>query len=108
MELKEIIKLQEEFTKEAFPEFWNFKNENDFLYALLYFSNALCGESGELANLVKKIVRDKIYRNLEINFEEYKEKIKEEIADVFIYIINLSVLLNIDLEKAFLRKFRYK
>ena len=40
----------------------------------------------------------------EINEEKLKEKIENEIADIFLYLVRFSDLANIDLEKSALRK----
>lgn len=51
---------------------------------------ALCGEAGELANVVKKIVRGTHKRNL------MQPNLEEEAMGVFIYLCNIFHLLNID------------
>ena len=51
--------------------------KNDSCYNLLYASNALCGESGEFANFVKKYYRDGTAYNLDM---------KKELFDVLWYI----------------------
>jgi NTP pyrophosphatase (non-canonical NTP hydrolase) len=102
MDVKEIMKIQEEFQKEAFPDFWNIKNEEDFYNKLLYLGVALSGEVGEFNNLVKKLYRSKIFKKE--NIENIDEKIREEFADIFIYLLLIAMLLNIDIEKEFLKK----
>jgi len=63
---------------------------------LIYWSNAIAGEAGELCNLVKKHYRDGDYQY---------EAMKEEIADIFIYIaITARDILKFDLEAAVLSK----
>lgn len=57
---------------------------------------AIAGEAGELANFLKKRVRDGV---------DNKEEIAKEMADVIIYIDLLSSLLNIDLPAAIRGKF---
>jgi NTP pyrophosphatase (non-canonical NTP hydrolase) len=47
---------------------------------------AMCGEAGEVANLVKKIVRGSI------TFEDVYLELPEEIIDVLIYLCNLMGL----------------
>lgn len=58
-----------------------------------FFALELCGESGELANLEKKIWRDP---TKEIEFD----KLSDEAADVFIALMNYCNSRNIQLEDA--------
>lgn len=102
MDIKDIVKIQEEFTKKAFPKFWDIKNEEDYLNRLLFLSVALSGEVGEYNNLVKKLYRSKFFKEEKI--ENINEKIREEFVDIFIYLLNIAILLNIDIEKEFIRK----
>ncbi len=55
---------------------------NNFIYPTL----GLAGESGEVVEKVKKIVRD----NENVVSEEKKEEIKKELGDVLWYIARLS------------------
>jgi NTP pyrophosphatase (non-canonical NTP hydrolase) len=58
---------------------------------LSFLALAICGEAGELANLVKKAWRgDEVDPNA----------IRDEIADVRIYLEHLTRLLDIDLDQA--------
>jgi len=63
---------------------------NNFIYPTL----GLCGESGEVAEKIKKIIRDK---NGQLTTET-KGKLKKELGDVFWYLANLATELNISLE----------
>ncbi len=64
---------------------------------LSYWGCALAGEVGELCNLIKKIERDDIPIDL--------EKIRLELADIFIYVAIMSRdVFKIDLEQAILDK----
>jgi NTP pyrophosphatase (non-canonical NTP hydrolase) len=58
---------------------------------LSFLALAICGEAGELANLVKKL-----WRGDEVD----RDKIRDEIADIRIYLEHLSRHLDIDLDKA--------
>jgi NTP pyrophosphatase (non-canonical NTP hydrolase) len=64
------------------------------------------GEIGEFANLVKKINLQMDYKNGMSVEELGKEEtaLQEELVDTFIYLIRLSKLVKVDLEKAFLAK----
>lgn len=80
MDLKELMSKVENFGK------------ND----LIYWSNALAGEVGELCNLVKKQYRDGTFLEVEM---------AEELADVFIYVVLMARdILKIDLEAEILNK----
>jgi NTP pyrophosphatase (non-canonical NTP hydrolase) len=58
---------------------------------LNFLALAICGEAGELANLVKKA-----WRGDEID----REQLQSEIADIRIYLEHISRHLDIDLDKA--------
>jgi NTP pyrophosphatase (non-canonical NTP hydrolase) len=62
---------------------------------LHFLTLAICGEAGELANLVKKM-----WRGDEVD----PEHIRDEIADIRIYLEHISRHLDIDLDKACERK----
>lgn len=62
---------------------------------LMYCTLGLCGESGEVAEKVKKLYRD---HNGEIT-EEFKQAVKKEIGDVLWYITALSSELGFTLEE---------
>lgn len=57
---------------------------------LFFLTLALCGETGELANMVKKIWRDDYTTN--------NEKMFDEIADVYIYLSLIAYWCNVDLD----------
>lgn len=69
------------------------------------WSNALNGEAGELANIIKKI------RRVECGFAEddpnidFYQMAAEEIADVFLYLDLLATAMKIDLPTAIVDKF---
>jgi len=64
---------------------------NNFIYPAL----GLAGETGEVIEKIKKIVRDKNYK---ID-NETREKIAKEIGDVLWYIAQLCTELNLDMEE---------
>jgi NTP pyrophosphatase (non-canonical NTP hydrolase) len=70
---------------------------------LKYHILALCGEVGEVANLAKKADRG----SLDPHSAEFKYEISMELADVFIYLLNVAGLLRIDLEAAYFAKRDY-
>jgi NTP pyrophosphatase (non-canonical NTP hydrolase) len=55
---------------------------------------ALCGEAGEFANVVKKIQRG----SLDPADAKVQWMLRKELTDVFVYLLNLSGLLGMDLE----------
>ena len=64
--------------------------DNNFIYPTL----GLVGEAGEVAEKMKKVLRD----NDGVISEEKKEEITKELGDVLWYIANLSKELNVSLE----------
>ena len=99
MEIKELIRLQREFDSRHEGKFpWDQAISGDNLSMLQYLSLALCGESGEMANAVKKVVRgDALY-------EEQRDAIVGEVTDVFIYVLKLAYQMEFDLENSYLSK----
>ncbi len=71
------------------------------------WSNALCGEAGELANVVKKIRRHETgcVNNGDPSLAELKPMSADELADVVIYADLLAHYLGIDLGEAVRNKF---
>ena len=63
---------------------------SNFVYPVL----GLSGESGEVAEKFKKIIRD----NNGIVTEEKKDEIAKELGDVMWYIANICCELNLDME----------
>ncbi len=100
--MKELQDFQWDFDKKYFPEVLNIDRED----WLVFISNALCGEAGEFANIVKKIARNRLFKkNIEgATLENYKEKLAEEITDVLIYCIIVGNILEIDLKEEFYKK----
>jgi NTP pyrophosphatase (non-canonical NTP hydrolase) len=70
-------------------------------WSLADWSNALCGEVGELANVVKKLRRLETgtgVRMEEMHREDLITKAKKEVADVFLYLDLLLEQLDSDAE----------
>jgi len=53
---------------------------------------AINGEAGELSSLCQWVNNSEIYENIEL-----RNKVLLEMADIFIYLINLANVLNVDL-----------
>lgn len=99
MTIQELIELQKEFDGKHKGNFkWNSKVTDSNIEMLEFLLVSLTGEVGEVANIVKKIVRG------DFKLDEKKPDIQEELADVFIYLLKLSYQLDIDLEKAYVEK----
>jgi NTP pyrophosphatase (non-canonical NTP hydrolase) len=101
MELAELIARQRAFDQGHASRFeWSQSASPDNTQPLLYIALALAGEVGELANVVKKLERG------DMSYAEALALLKEEAADVLIYLLKLSYQAGIDLEKALLEKQR--
>lgn len=72
----------------------------DIQRALIHHSLSLCGEAGELANLIKKVDRGQF----DVTSIMFQNDAREELVDVFIYVLNLAGLLGMDLLKEYLKK----
>ncbi len=77
-----IFELHERLTGPLFP---SYSNEDERFLAL-----ALCGETGELANLIKKRWRDGV---------DLSDEIRDEIADIRVYLELIAKCFGIEGEK---------
>jgi dCTP diphosphatase len=88
----EINKLQEEIALFAAERDW------EKFHTVKNLVLALVGEAGELASVVQWL------ENIDKNFLESNEKIREELADeladVFIYLLRIADVAGIDITKA--------
>jgi len=99
MEFKEIIKLQKEFdSKHQIKHNWAQEITEENFQQLQFLVLSLAGEVGEMANCVKKVVRG------DQQYDTSKERIAEELTDVFIYVLKLAYQMDIDLESSYLQK----
>jgi len=87
------------------PEFKNKKGEpahskpDGSDWKLSAWSNAVCGELGEAANLIKKIERG------DVSLDEARADLARELADVVTYLDILAFRAGIDLGEATIAKF---
>jgi NTP pyrophosphatase (non-canonical NTP hydrolase) len=73
----------------------------DTAFDLGHHALALCGEVGEVANVVKKLQRGSLEEG------EARDLLKSELADVFIYLLNCTAILKINLGLAYIDKQRF-
>lgn len=73
---------------------------SDKIKALMHHTLSLAGEAGEVANIVKKIDRG----SLDLTTEVVQHDLREEVTDVFIYLLNLAGILDIDLLAQYMAK----
>jgi len=77
-----LFELHERMTRHLFPV-WSSEDER-------FLALALCGEAGELANMIKKRWRDSAW---------LEDEIREEIADIRVYLELLAKCFGIEGEK---------
>lgn len=99
MTIQDIIQYQKNFDSLHFSSFdWDKEISDENLDLLSFLLISITGELGEVANIIKKVIRG------DFLLSEKKDEISEEVADVFIYLLKISYQLNIDLEKSYLKK----
>ncbi len=86
------------------PEYRNAKGELTFkngidAWLLSQWMNALTGEVGEAANLIKKVDRG------DFSFDEVKDEIGKELADIMGYLDLVALRAGIDLGQVTIQKF---
>lgn len=65
-----------------------------------YFILALCGEVGELANITKKHLRWKMgWKGNHLTPDVFIERLKDELADIQIYLFLIAGKYNLNLEE---------
>jgi NTP pyrophosphatase (non-canonical NTP hydrolase) len=87
-QLYELVVQCLEDSQEYFP---------DAQHDLAMWVLCLCGEAGELANVVKKIARG----SLDWDDPKTQLQLRMELTDVFIYLLNIAGFLGVDLAEAF-------
>ncbi len=106
VDIKYLQMLQKEFDLEFFPGFWRISSKEDFLNSLKHIAIALSGEVGEFSNLVKKL--DRVFMNKGGEFrEDYLDSLREELVDIFIYVLIGANLLGIDLGESYLERLEF-
>lgn len=101
MNLDEILNMQKEFDEKHETNFnWNKPIDQKNLDMLGFILMGIVGEVGELANIIKKILRG------DDLLESKRTDIEEEIADIFIYLMKFCNQMKIDLEGNYLLKLK--
>jgi len=104
--LNELIEFQKRFDKDHGLD-WSDLSEEQKIEKLSRIAVALSGEIGEFCNLVKKVLRE-YDRTGKLPDEDMNEKLREELTDIFIYILKAAgQLLGMDLEKWYFEKMNY-
>ena len=67
------------------------------MVGLMYMTNCLCGEVGEVANVVKKLYRDGVT-------EERIAHLHEELVDVMIYLAEMVYVTDMNFDEAWHKK----
>ncbi len=99
MELKEIMKIQNEFDEVHSSKFeWSEPISENTLDVLSFLIVAITGELGELSNVVKKVLRG------DCPLSSVKHQVEDELADIFIYLIKICNQMSIDLEPLYFSK----
>jgi NTP pyrophosphatase (non-canonical NTP hydrolase) len=103
--LEDIVKFQNEFDKKHgwIDEFNSY--DDKFFERLQYATIALAGEVGEFSNFLKKTLREKGLDG-KIN-DTLLASMKEELADIFIYLVILSIILKVDIGKSYYEKMKF-
>lgn len=88
-------------------ERWHPGFPQDDTWNLADWSNAMCGEAGELANVVKKIRRKQtgFVGVLDGDMQDLLQKAADEVADVYLYLNLVAVKLGVDFQRAIVKKF---
>ena len=106
MELKELYKYQIEFDRKHGWDWSNVEKKEEKLQCLLRLAIAMSGEVGEFCNKVKKIVRKLDGTRGKFSKEDW-EGLKEELVDIFIYVLKgAAELFKMDLAEEYMKKMR--
>ncbi len=104
-ELKEIMMFQKEFDcSHGWAWDWSMdvgQNVENLQKGVV----AMTGEIGEFANLVKKVTREHNAGN-ELP-DGIVDKMREELVDMFIYLVKLVQLLDMDLSDSYFKKMTF-
>jgi NTP pyrophosphatase (non-canonical NTP hydrolase) len=94
------VKTLEELAKQCVEDSEKYFGDSAVVYSIPHHALAMAGEVGEFCNLVKKVERG----SLDIRTPAVRYDMAMELTDVFIYLLNLAGLLQIDLGKTYQMK----
>lgn len=97
--LKDLLDKQRAFDLQHsgnIPFFVEINEDN--LHELEHLVVCLLGELGEFSNILKKVRRG------DFSLATAKDKLDEELVDVFIYLLKIAVQFNVDLELGYEKK----
>ncbi len=104
--MKNIIDHQIDFDKRHKGWFWDpTADRATMLQNLQHAAIATSGEVGEFNNVVKKIMRESGHDG-NVNPQLW-ENLKEEAADIFIYLVKIGIMLGMDLEGEYFKKMKF-
>lgn len=84
-------------TKQCIEDSERWFGDQNVVKSIPHHALAMAGEVGEFCNIVKKIDRG----SLSIQDAAVRHSLAMELTDVFVYMLNLAGLLNVDLEKTY-------
>ena len=103
MEIQDLIERQREFD-ERHGWSTSYTDPSQQLNALAKDVIGLFGESGEIANVLKKIQLHQNQEELEHVFAQHREAMKEEVVDTLIYLIRIASHLDMDVTTEYMKK----
>lgn len=86
-----------ELSEQCLVDSQNWFGDSDVIYSISHHTLAMAGEVGEFANIVKKIERG----SLDASDGNVRLDLAMELTDVFVYLLNIAALLQIDLYKSY-------
>lgn len=99
MNLKEITEFQRDFDrKRGWNQYEKCETPEQILDFMQHFVLVMVEELGEVARVRKQILRDK--KSLSV------KGLKDEIVDLFVYLIQASIALDMNLEDEYMRKMK--
>jgi NTP pyrophosphatase (non-canonical NTP hydrolase) len=100
--METIMDFQKDFDRKRGWDWSAPKDMAEKVEFLEYGVIATTGELGEFANLLKKTLRE--HHSSGVYPDEHLEHMKEELVDIFIYVIKMAMALEMDLEKGYYKK----
>jgi len=99
LDLKEILEFQRNFDrKRGWNRYETCRTPAEILDFMQHFVLVMVEELGEVSRVWKEVLRDK--KSLDV------ETLKDEVVDLFVYLMQASMALDMNLEEEYLRKMR--